>query len=777
MRWNRLGTLVALLTFLSGCSQRCFMTEADFNRTTTTFLEGMELKPDLAAHPLTEITDPPPTLTNLDRKVRFISLAECVAIALENGRVGQQNLLFPGTANDNLVQFTGAGGGQGVTASDAIRVFALNPAGTGANIEVALSKFDTVFAGGLLYQNTDQPIASAFQRLQAGTLTAIQQEQATASLGLFKPLATGGVAGITFNVPYTYTNLSARTNPSYTPQLQFQFEQPLLQGFGVEINQLRQVHPGSTFGGFLNNGILNAGSALSNYGPQGVEGILISRLRFDESRAEFERQVNQMLLNVEWAYWNLYGSYWQVYSREQGLRFALEAFKLTKAKYEAGRATAAEFYQTRGQYERFRAQRLQQIDQTLEYERQLRSLMGIPVEDKTRLVPSDSPTLAPYQPDWKLALEEALCKRPELVMVRHEIKANQMRLLLARNNILPDLRFTSSYDINSLGSRLDGASAELQGQGANAFRGLAENNFNSWSLGLRAYVPLGFRAGHATLRQAQIDLARSVEVLKDNELKAQSYLAYFYRRINLKYEQIRASRSTREAFGEQLRAAYQAFIAGRDTPDKVLEAQNSWADALAQEYQAIVDYNTALCGFEFAKGTIQDHDNVRVAEGPVPHCVAVRAVDHERQRTAACILRERAAPMPVTPVGGKCETPDGRAPTLPAVMAAIPPLKDAPPMPASIDGLQGTLPQATETKPEELFPKELPPVDRPAAPGKPAPPAAPPQPIAPEVEVGKPLPTSNRPAVSSNQPLDSAIQRTSGIRPPGRKESQFGTDR
>ncbi len=53
------------------------------------------------------------------------------------------------------------------------------------------------------------------------------------------------------------------------------------------------------------------------------EGILITRIRFDQQRAEFERNVNQMLLNVEVAYWNLYGGYWTLYSREQGSAFRL----------------------------------------------------------------------------------------------------------------------------------------------------------------------------------------------------------------------------------------------------------------------------------------------------------------------------------------------------------------------------------------------------------------------------------------------------------------------
>ena len=54
-----------------------------------------------------------------------------------------------------------------------------------------------------------------------------------------------------------------------------------------------------------------------------MEGILITRIRFDQARAEFERNINFMVINVEFAYWTLYGSYWTLYSREQALRQAL----------------------------------------------------------------------------------------------------------------------------------------------------------------------------------------------------------------------------------------------------------------------------------------------------------------------------------------------------------------------------------------------------------------------------------------------------------------------
>jgi outer membrane protein TolC len=720
MRWKSwAGKVTLLLALVGGCKQKLFITEGDYDHMQVRLPDCLEHRLDTAAEPTIPPTGAPPTVHDLDRPVKYLSLAESVATALEQGTVGQPSLLFPGIGLDNLVQLGSPGNGVGgVAGSDNIRVLSVDPARAGANLEASLSRFDAVFTSSVTWNTTDQPIATALQAFQAGNtgLNAISQEQATFSNSLFKPLPTGGIAGITFNVPYTFTNLPARVNPAYQPQLVFQFEQPLLQGFGVEINQLRTQHPAQAdpFG-------LAQNLYAPNLAPT-AEGILITRLRFDQQRGEFERNINQMLLNVETAYWNLYGSYWNLYSREQGLRFAYEAFKLSRAGYEAGRVKAADFYQSRGQYELFRAQRLQAVQTILENERQLRALMGLPASDGVRLVPADSPTLAPYQPDWDMALHEALSKRPELVMARLDVKANQMNVIVQKNTLLPDLRFFASYDINSIGSRLDGPDTN------NAFRNLASNGFNDWTLGLRLQVPLGYRIAHAQLRQAQLSLARSYEVLHDNEQKAERFLALEYTRMPAFYEQVRAQRAQREAFGEQLRARQQEYLAGRGTLDILLEAQRFWADALANEYQAIVSYNNALCAFEFGKGTIMQHDNISIAEGPLPNCAAERAVEHERERTKAIVLKERATPpdlpagtfvTPVEPVGPpKPPGPDhGGPPSLPAAWGATPPLKDALPLPAELPaGPNGAVEGRLIEKPkEEVFPGLPSPGDRPKA--------------------------------------------------------------
>lgn len=629
MRWkSSIGALALLLAAVGGCKQRCFVTADDLRDVENRV--PMDLPHDYAigSKPVIPFSGAPATLGNLDRKIRYLSLAEAVAIALEQGTVGQPSLLFPGIGLDNLVQFSG----NGATGSDSIRVLSLDPATVGAGIEASLSKFDAVLTSSMTWNSTDQPIATPTQVFQSGSsgVRAIVETDAQFSSGILKPLPTGGVAGLTLNVPYQFTNLPAAINPNYRPQLLAQFEQPLLQGFGVEINQLRAAHPGS----ILTPGVFN---------PQPTaNGILISRIRFDQQRAEFERNVIQMLLNVETAYWNLYGSYWNLYSRSQAQRFAFEAWRIVKAQFDAGSKNVGELGQARGQYELFRAQRLAAIDTTLDNERQLRALLGMQVDDGTRLMPSDAPTLANYHPDWHSALQEALYKRPEIFMARQDVKANQLNLILAKNSLLPDLRFISTYDINAVGGTLQGGGSNPN----NALAQLASNHFNDWQLGLRLNIPIGFRLAHSNVRIAKLQLARSFAVLQDQELKAERFLGLQYRRIFSYYAQIQAQRAQREAYGEQLKARFQEFLAERKTLDILLESQRFWADALANEYAAIVSYNNAICGFEFAKGTILQHNNITISEGPLPACAQVRAVEHQRQRSAALELLERAAPTP-----------------------------------------------------------------------------------------------------------------------------------
>ena len=641
---------------LVGCGQKIYMTPSDEEHYTNALgiPPRFENEPHASIVPSMRGTPAPMTINDTDRKIRYMSMAEAVAIALEQGNVGSQSSLFPGIVNDNLLSFNG----RFVGISDSIRVLALDPAVTGADIDASLSKFDLRWVTSATWTKKDDATGNVLQSFQNG-------DQAAISTGMYKFLPTGGVAGITLSTDYSFlTNPPAgqvTTNPAYKPRAQFAFEQPLLQGLGVEINQLTVSHPGA----ITLSGIRSPGGGR-------VEGVLITRLRYDQSRVEFERNVNFMLLNVETAYWNLYGAYFTLFSREQGLRQSFEAYTLNKARYEAGTLTEQDLQQTKAQYEQFRSQRITAMGQVLDRERQLRGLLGLPIEDCSRIVPSDSPTLAEFRPDWCASLSECLSYRPELILARQDLKFRQLDLLLQKNFLKPDLRFFANYDINGIGQKLDGSPiAGFDAQNSpipgNALASLADNEFNSWNVGLRLDVPIGFRDAYSQVRVAKLNLARSYYQLKDQERKAEALLAVAYRELQEYYATIQANKAQREANARQLDLRFTQYKVGRGTIDILLEAQRNFADSLATEYIAIVNYNNRLASFQFAKGTIMSYDSVQMADGPLPCAAQVRAVEHQRRRSAALEVRQRPAmPMP----GG----PSAHEP----MVGTMPPLTDLP---------------------------------------------------------------------------------------------------
>jgi hypothetical protein len=87
--------------------------------------------------------------------------------------------------------------------------------------------------------------------------------------------------------------------------------------------------------------------------------------------------------------------------------------------------------------------------------------------------------------------------------------------------------------------------------------------------------------------------------------------------------------------------------------------------------------SAALAGFEFARGGILRFHHIVIAEGPLPGCALERAVEHQRERTRAVVLRERDLPDPHPlrlPEGQPrpAAPPGRRRPSLPALYRDLP---------------------------------------------------------------------------------------------------------
>jgi outer membrane protein TolC len=705
MRWNTAVGLPALVLFMvCGCSQNYFISEAEYENfhRLNGLPRNLEGGLDVIDAPPVDNPTPPATVLDLDLKPRYISLQECIALALQQGMIGSQSVRFPGVTED-LVSFGGPG--VGVVGSDAIRVLSLNNALIGTNIDRELARFDAQWTTSMNWTNTDELVQGlgSFSNGMTGSLIST----------IAKPLPTGGVAGITFENDYRLLSRPpvgsfGVLNPSYTSKLTFGFEQPLLRNYGIDLNQVLPAFGGS-----------NLFTQLNGRRATG-EGILIARIRFDQQRADFERAVHFQLLNVEAAYWNLYGAYVTLYSTEQAMRMAHVTWKVGLEQYRVGRTGREALAGLRAQFEQFRATRVSNLGTVLENERLLRILLGLKVGgDNERLVPCDAPTLAPYLPDWSSALQDTFNLRPELIMVRQDLRTKQLNLMAQSTNLKPDLRFQGTYTPVGTGLNLAGNGTFIDGTGtlrtANALRSLASDHFNDWSMGLVLNVPLGFRFEHGTVRQAKLQLAQAYALLKEQEIKAQNQLAKIYRQLQEFHRVYEVRRQERQAWAERLQVYYDQYRFGRITLADVnlFDAERQWTTALTNEYAAIVSYNIALAQFEFAKGTIMQYDNVTLAEGPIPTCAVAPAKERERERSHAIVLRERESAQshlrshPPTGIPNLPITPSIEVPSLPALEQAAEVIQD----PTGLTAPEGkpvvAPPTVTEKAAELALPPDL----------------------------------------------------------------------
>jgi outer membrane protein TolC len=626
---------VVPLAVVVGCNQHCFMTESDYNHCRNVALSPLPGCGDTVDGKPSPVFAPVRTTLNPDAEKRYISLAEAVALALENGRVGGAN----------------------------IRVLAFNPALAQTNIEQALATFDARWTTSMTWNRIDEiannatnntvvQLAGLLNGLGLTTSPFIKEDQATFESTISKPLPTGGVAGITFRTDYEFNNQSiGGLNPVYFSRLIFNFEQPLLRGAGVEINQISS-------------------------------GILLSRIGFEQSRTAFAGSVMDMLFQVESAYWNLYDAYWNLYSTDLALQEALNQWQLANARATADVVRKQVLYQIEQQYQGFRLGRLDALAGVLEAERQLRFVTGLPPEDGCRLVPNDEPTIAPFQPDWCVAVNEALANRPELIEIRQELKGLQLQLRRAKNLTWPDLRFISQYDINGSGDRLDGNdNAAATGLPANAFRSLASNHFNDWTIGLRLDVPIGFRDAHAQVRRVELQLGQRLTQLRDQEAQAAFALQQSYRNLVQSQERLQVLATLKRVANDQLvlrQKEFKILMDSKDVPDPtalitaLVDAQRSALAAQIDERRGVTQYNIALADFERQKGTLLAHNNVNISDGPLPACVESEASRHIRERDHAFTVRNRP---PDCTCGGAVQQccGAGAAPGMPHLGDTLPP--------------------------------------------------------------------------------------------------------
>lgn len=391
-------------------------------------------------------------------------------------------------------------------------------------------------------------------------------------LGLSKTTTSGGTARLGLNTdsqrfgPGTFL-----LNPQTNSSLDLSYIQPLLQGGGRAVN---------------------------------LAPIVLARIDTERSYFQFKDSVQELVRGVIEGYWTLVAARTDWWARQQQLEQATFAFELTQAKFDAHIVDMGPLAQTRVSLGNFRSSVLSARQNLLEREAALRSVLGLPPSDNSRLVPVTAPAVERIEFPWQAVLELAAQQRPDLIELKLILEADQQLLLQARNQARPRLDAVGLYRWNGLEGELPSGERI----------GTQPGQFTDWSLGVNFSVPLGLRRERAVLRNQELLIARDRANLDQELHRVAHTLAQSLRVLAEAYEQYQIARQTREAARVNLNVQMENYLGGRTQYINVLLAINDWGNAISFEAQHLTRYNAELASLERQTGTILEAHGIRFYE-------------------------------------------------------------------------------------------------------------------------------------------------------------------
>ena len=573
---------------------------------------------------------PPVNVSNsgrLDSLLRagklYLSLSDAIALALENN-LDIEVLRYEFSLANTDVQRARAGAsilGIPTQVTSGVPTAGVNPvSGTLNNAGLPSTPVATSFAPGVSLDptlngtlNWAHNTTPQQNTVTTGT-TALVSTNKVANVGISQGFITGGSATLGYNnfnqVQNAYLNAF---DPATQSNLDLSITQPLLQGFGIALNN---------------------------------RTIRIARNNLKAADFVFKQQVINTVANTIQLYWNLVFFNGDVEVKKKALALAEKLLDDNKKQVEIGTLAPIEIIRAQAQVASSQQAVVQAQTNVLQQETVLKSALSrnglaSPAVAEATVVPTDPiriPEVEAIEPIQDL-IGRALDNRPELAQSRIQIDNAKIALTGTRNQMLPQLNLVADVRNNALvgspntlpippGSNLRRSSADpfFVGGYSGILSQLFSRNFPTYGVGLQLNIPLRNRAQQANMITAELNL-------RQNELAVQREINQI--RVDVQngliaVQQARAqyqAASQARVLAEQTLDAEQKKLAvGASTPFLVIQAQRDLATAADTEVQAQAQYALARNQLDLASGMTLENNHVefdeakagRVSKAPDP---------------------------------------------------------------------------------------------------------------------------------------------------------------
>ncbi len=454
--------------------------------------------------------------------------------------------------------------------------------------------FDPTLSSTLAASYSESPSTNEL----AGAQVGIERDrQFDLALGALVP--TGGSYSIGWTNTRTSTNSSFFfLNPAYSSGLTLSLKQPLLRGFGTDVNRA---------------------------------GIEVARKNRDISQVKFEQIVIGTAQSVESAYWNLVYTIDNLKAKQHSLMLAQDLLDQTRTRVRIGTSAPIDIVQSEAAVAARELDIIQAENLVENAGDTLKGLLGFEnVEDwKSRIVPTDALGVTTQSVDLDRSIAGALEKRSELRQRQLELEIGETSLLAARNAVKPQFDLSLSYGYAGVGGDrtvLDPNTGAVvsytPGGWGDALSQLYHRDYNQWGAMATFSVPLGNHQAKAQLAQRRFDVTTAQQNAALQRQAVIQDVRTAVRALEASAKGIAAAVKSRELAERNLDAEQKKFANGMSTNFQVVKIQDDLAAAQAAELQARVFYRQAVAAYQVASGVLLEEMGITIkgeADAREPH--------------------------------------------------------------------------------------------------------------------------------------------------------------
>lgn len=428
-----------------------------------------------------------------------------------------------------------------------------------------LGRFDpTIEIGASRNEDTARGLFLDGQRLETNSVTTV--DRLSAGLVGLTPLGTTYDFGLsTQNRRGSFNSF----NDVYTTELGFGLRQPLLRGFGTDVN---------------------------------LAQIRIARNNVLVSEWQYRLRIIEIVTQLVYVYNDLYLAQENLLVAERSRELARTLLAENTKRAEIGTMAPLDITTARAEVAAREEAVILAQRSIRDNENFVKQLVTSDMERMLSIsVEIAPPRTAPFRADVPAGIEDALLYRPDYQQALLDIRRRNITLAFLKNQTLPRLDLTGS--LNLLGFENDIGSS---------FNRTIGRDQTAWSAGAIFSIPIGNRTAQGNFNAAKIEAAQALVNLQRLEQQIIIDVDNASGQIVTSRERIESTAVASRLAKESLEAGEQRLRAGTYRTFEVLDLQRRLAEAEFAEVRARADYNKAYAEYQRQTGTTLRAHGIKV---------------------------------------------------------------------------------------------------------------------------------------------------------------------